>query len=93
MLFCYCGDGDDAQRAWFAYFDEDNSGELSQAEVVRGLIKSFRLGSDLRTVQEMKDTVREKTQIAGITGKKRKASKSDAKHTECKNGGGNIWGH
>ena len=47
------------QRAWFAYFDEDNSGELSQAEVVRGLIKSFHLGSDLRTVQEMKDTVRE----------------------------------
>jgi hypothetical protein len=24
---------------------------------VRGLVKSFRLGSDLRTVQEMKDTV------------------------------------
>lgn len=45
------------QRAWFAHFDEDGSGELSQAEVVRGLIKSFQLGSDLRTVQEMKDTV------------------------------------
>jgi hypothetical protein len=38
------------KMGWFDYFDEDNSGELSQAEVVRGLIKSFRCGQDLRQV-------------------------------------------
>jgi hypothetical protein len=38
------------KMAWFDYFDEDSSGELSQAEVVRGLIKSFRCGQDLRQV-------------------------------------------
>ena len=30
-------------QKWFAYFDEDNSGELSQAEVVRAIIKTFKL--------------------------------------------------
>jgi len=43
--------------AWFGYFDEDHGGTLSQAEVVRGLIKSFRLSEDLLKVEELKATV------------------------------------
>jgi len=45
------------KNEWFAYFDEDSSGELSQEEVVRGLIKSFHIGQDLRQVEVLKQTV------------------------------------
>jgi hypothetical protein len=41
------------KMAWFDYFDEDQSGDLSQAEVVRGLIKSFRMSEDLKQVRRL----------------------------------------
>lgn len=45
------------KQAWFDYVDEDKSGELSQAEVVRGLIKSFKLGTKFAQVSELKEQV------------------------------------
>ena len=45
------------QEGWFAWVDEDGSGELSQGEVVRGLVKSFNLSRDLAKNEELKTTV------------------------------------
>ena len=44
--------------AWFSRFDEDGAG-LTQEEVVRGLIKTYRLGSDLEQVRSMRALVAE----------------------------------
>lgn len=33
---------------WFKHFDEDGTGELTQEEMVRALIKTFKLGSDVK---------------------------------------------
>jgi hypothetical protein len=41
----------------FEYFDEDASGTLEKGEVIRALIKTFRLSSDLRKVEEMRSVV------------------------------------
>ena len=38
------------KEGWFAYFDDDGSGELSMEEVVRGLVKSLKLSADLAKV-------------------------------------------
>eukprot|EP00613_Pedinella_sp_CCMP2098_P075679 CAMPEP_0171935788 /NCGR_PEP_ID=MMETSP0993-20121228/33246_1 /TAXON_ID=483369 /ORGANISM="non described non described, Strain CCMP2098" /LENGTH=426 /DNA_ID=CAMNT_0012576801 /DNA_START=30 /DNA_END=1307 /DNA_ORIENTATION=+ len=46
--------------AWFNYFDEDGSGELSQQEVARGLVKSLHVvhsQGGVRAVDDMKRTV------------------------------------
>jgi Ca2+-binding EF-hand superfamily protein len=45
------------KRAWFEYFDDDKSGELSQEEVGRALIKSFGLENKLSEIASMKETV------------------------------------
>merc|ERR1712098_284946 len=42
---------------WFEYFDEDHSGTLEKGEVIRALIKTFRLSSDLSKVEEMRQVV------------------------------------
>ena len=42
------------REAWFTHFDEDESGELEKGEVVRALIKTFKLSSDLGKVEEMR---------------------------------------
>ena len=41
----------------FEYFDEDRSGTLEKGEVIRALIKTFDLSSDLRKVEEMRSVV------------------------------------
>ena len=41
----------------FQYFDEDQSGTLEKGEVIRALIKTFRLSSDFKKVQEMRSVV------------------------------------
>ena len=41
----------------FEYFDEDRSGTLEKGEVIRALIKTFGLSSDLRKVEEMRSVV------------------------------------
>lgn len=45
------------KRAWFLYFDEDRSGELSEPEVVRGLIKSYHLSQDVHEVRKLREIV------------------------------------
>ncbi|KAI9016678.1 hypothetical protein DFJ74DRAFT_239175 [Hyaloraphidium curvatum] len=44
-------------RAWFEYWDEDGSQELDKEEVVRALIKTFRLSTDLARVRETREMV------------------------------------
>ena len=43
--------------AWFTHFDEDGTGELAQEEIVRALIKTYKLASDLGQVWAMRDLV------------------------------------
>ena len=42
---------------WFEHFDPAGAGALSQEAVVRGLIKTYGLGSDLAQVQQMRTLV------------------------------------
>jgi len=42
---------------WFDYFDEESAGRLSQEAVVRGLIKTYGLSSDLAQVVQMRENV------------------------------------
>jgi Ca2+-binding EF-hand superfamily protein len=45
------------REEWFQYFDEDGNGSLGKEEIVRALIKSFRLSSDLRKVEEIRNVL------------------------------------
>jgi Ca2+-binding EF-hand superfamily protein len=47
------------KREWFAFFDEDSSGSLSQDEVTRALIKTFLPGAsqNLEKLREMRSSV------------------------------------
>jgi Ca2+-binding EF-hand superfamily protein len=42
---------------WFAHWDEDGNGTLEKEEIVRALIKTFKLSTDLKRVQDMRDVV------------------------------------
>ncbi|KAH9261377.1 hypothetical protein BASA81_000009 [Batrachochytrium salamandrivorans] len=44
-------------RQWFEYWDQDGNGSLDKDEVIRALIKTFSLSSDLYKVNELRDTV------------------------------------
>lgn len=41
----------------YQYWDEDNSGALDKEEVVRALLKTFRMTSDQQRVQMMRNTI------------------------------------
>mmetsp|Transcript_67018 Transcript_67018/g.160244 ORF Transcript_67018/g.160244 Transcript_67018/m.160244 type:complete len:123 (+) Transcript_67018:624-992(+) len=43
------------KNAWFAFFDEDGSGALDQEEVVRGVVQTFKLSSDLDRVRMLRE--------------------------------------
>lgn len=43
--------------AWYRYWDEDNSGALDKEEVVRALLKTFRMTSDQQAVFTMRQTI------------------------------------
>lgn len=43
--------------AWYSYWDEDNSGELDKEEVVRALLKTFRMTTDPARVSQMRASV------------------------------------
>jgi len=43
--------------AWFDHFDEERMQSLSQEGVVRGLIKTYELGSDLAQISQMRALV------------------------------------
>ena len=43
--------------AWYRYWDEDNSNALDKEEVVRALLKTFRMTSDQAKVQQMRNTI------------------------------------
>jgi len=45
------------KNAWYQYWDEDNSGALDKEEVVRALLKTFRMTSDQQRVQMMRNTI------------------------------------
>jgi Ca2+-binding EF-hand superfamily protein len=45
------------KEAWYRYWDEDNSGELDKEEVVRALLKTFRMTSDQERVTQMRSTI------------------------------------
>lgn len=45
------------KEAWYRYWDEDNSGALDKEEVVRALLKTFRMTSDQQRVQQMRGTI------------------------------------
>lgn len=45
------------KEGWFRYFDDDNSDSLEQGEIVRALIKTFRLSDDISKVRELRETV------------------------------------
>jgi Ca2+-binding EF-hand superfamily protein len=46
------------KHAWFRYWDEDNSGELDKDEVIRALVKTFRLYDiEYHTVVNMVDII------------------------------------
>ena len=45
------------KTGWFTYWDEDNSGELDQEEVVRALLKTLNMTSDQAQVRNMRSTV------------------------------------
>merc|ERR1712146_606364 len=45
------------RNGWYDYFDEDGSGTLEKEEVVRALIKTFNLGTDVRELTKMRDTI------------------------------------
>ncbi|KAH9245974.1 hypothetical protein BASA81_016515 [Batrachochytrium salamandrivorans] len=46
-----------AMVQWFEYWDQDGNGSLDKDEVIRALIKTFSLSSDLYKVNELRDTV------------------------------------
>jgi len=43
--------------AWFDYFDEDKSGDLSVVEVTRGIIKSYKLNENFDKVREIRSII------------------------------------
>mmetsp|Transcript_18681 Transcript_18681/g.47112 ORF Transcript_18681/g.47112 Transcript_18681/m.47112 type:complete len:420 (+) Transcript_18681:109-1368(+) len=45
------------KHGWFNYFDYDKSGTLEQGEVVRALIKTFRLSEDHSRINSMREIV------------------------------------
>jgi len=45
------------KEAWYRYWDEDTSGELDKEEVVRALLKTFRMTSDQERVTQMRSTI------------------------------------
>uniref|UniRef100_A0A7S0NWH2 EF-hand domain-containing protein n=1 Tax=Calcidiscus leptoporus TaxID=127549 RepID=A0A7S0NWH2_9EUKA len=45
------------RTGWFKYFDEERRQSLSREAVVRGLIKTYGLGSDLSQVSAMRALV------------------------------------
>jgi len=45
------------KEAWYLYWDEDRSGSLEQEEVVRALIKTYKLGQSNQQLQAMRSTV------------------------------------
>lgn len=45
------------KAAWYMHWDEDNSGALDKEEVVRALLKTFRMTSDQQRVQQMRSTI------------------------------------
>jgi len=45
------------KEAWYRYWDEDNSGALDKEEVVRALLKTFRMTSDQERVRQMRSTI------------------------------------
>jgi len=45
------------RHGWFGQFDEDATGELTQEEMVRALIKTYKLASDLGQVRAMRELV------------------------------------
>jgi len=42
------------REEWFQYFDDDDGGTLDKEEIVRALVKTFRLSTDLRKVNEIR---------------------------------------
>ena len=46
------------RQEWFDYFDEDGSKAIEQEELVRALVKTFGLSSDLRKLNELRENVR-----------------------------------
>ena len=44
------------RQAWFAYWDEDESGSLDKEEVVRALLKTLRITSEPMRVAQMRST-------------------------------------
>jgi hypothetical protein len=55
--FDFCRDIRRDKEAWFRYFDDDDSDSLEQSEIVRALIKTFRLSDEVSKVRELRDTV------------------------------------
>lgn len=45
------------KEAWFRYWDEDGSGSLSREEILRSLVKTFKLSPDLQTVQGLRSSM------------------------------------
>jgi len=45
------------KEAWYRFWDEDNSGALDKEEVVRALLKTFRMTSDTAQVMQMRQTI------------------------------------
>ena len=45
------------KRAWFDYFDYDKNGSLAQDEIVRALIKTFKLSDDRERLDHMSGVV------------------------------------
>ena len=45
------------KEAWYRYWDEDNSNALDKEEVVRALLKTFRMTNDQQRVLMMRNTI------------------------------------
>ena len=45
------------RNGWYDYFDEDGGGTLDKEEVVRALIKTFNLGTDVGELTKMRGTI------------------------------------
>jgi hypothetical protein len=45
------------KRAWFKFWDEDDSGTLEKDEVVRALIKTFGIKDDVAHIQDVRSMV------------------------------------
>eukprot|EP00565_Helicotheca_tamesis_P001059 CAMPEP_0185740962 /NCGR_PEP_ID=MMETSP1171-20130828/38704_1 /TAXON_ID=374046 /ORGANISM="Helicotheca tamensis, Strain CCMP826" /LENGTH=263 /DNA_ID=CAMNT_0028412899 /DNA_START=463 /DNA_END=1254 /DNA_ORIENTATION=- len=45
------------RRAWFLHWDDDGNGTLTRDEIIRALVKTFKISSDHERVDTMRNTV------------------------------------